>query len=153
MTPTVPLRILSPLHRAMRQISLHMEVEMDGVGAAQGDCHLLAYLASYAPCRVGELVRVFGLKRSTVTSALDRLEEQGTLERDVDPEDRRSFLVSLTGAGRAVAAEANRRVRRFERRLLARISARDLAGFEAVMGTIEEVSGVRVRPARREKQS
>lgn len=145
-----PLRILSPLHRASRQIALDFERRMADLDAQGQECHLLSFLRSYAPCPVGELVRVFGLKASTLTSMLDRLERRGLVTREVDPEDRRSFLVRITGEGEAVADRVNRIVRDFERKVLARVSARDLRGFEAVLAAVADVTQVDVR--RKEKR-
>lgn len=42
------------------------------------------------------------ISRAGMTSRLDRLEEAGLVERRLDPDDRRSFLVTLTERGRAV---------------------------------------------------
>lgn len=42
------------------------------------------------------------MSRAGMTSRLDRLEEAGLVERRLDPDDRRSFLVTLTERGRAV---------------------------------------------------
>ena len=117
---------------------------MEGLSATEG--HLLSYLRSYAPCPVGELVRVFGIKGATLTGVLDRLEAQGLLERRAHPEDRRSVLLQLSPAGRRKANALNRRVRRFERTILHSVSDRDLAGFEAVMAAIEEETRIDVRP-------
>jgi len=139
-----PLRILSPLHRASRQIALHLEARMDGRPATDG--HLLSYLRGYAPCAVGELTRVFGIKGATLTGMLDRLEKEGLLERRAHPGDRRSLLVHLSAAGRREADALNRRVRRFERTIQGDVAERDLAGFEAVMAAIERATGVVVRP-------
>jgi DNA-binding MarR family transcriptional regulator len=46
--------------------------------------------------RVIELATIIGVPASTLTGILDRLVSQGYLERDPDPEDRRSLLVKAT---------------------------------------------------------
>ncbi|HEU4676367.1 MAG: MarR family winged helix-turn-helix transcriptional regulator [Motilibacteraceae bacterium] len=43
---------------------------------------------------------------TSVTSAVDRLQAQGFVEREPDPSDRRSVLARITPAGRRVAARA-----------------------------------------------
>ncbi len=140
-----PLRILSPIHKASRQIGLYLEPSMEELALGATGGHLLSYLASYAPCSVGELTRVLGLKRSTMTSVLDRLEERGFLSREVDPDDRRSFRLRLTREGRRIAHRIGGLLRKFEREALSRIRPRDLEGFHSVMATIAEVTQVTVR--------
>lgn len=44
--------------------------------------------------------------QSSVTNAVDRLERAGLVQRTIHPDDRRAFIVALTEAGRALAAEA-----------------------------------------------
>ena len=46
--------------------------------------------------RVTELAAIIGVPSSTLTGILDRLVAQGYLERDPDPEDRRSLLLTAT---------------------------------------------------------
>ncbi len=46
------------------------------------------------------------LSRAGMTNRLDRLETDGLVHRRMDPEDRRSFLVSLTEAGLEVVDAA-----------------------------------------------
>ena len=46
-----------------------------------------------------EIELAFGVRRSTVTSAMQILEKKGYIERTPNPEDSRSKLVSLTEAG------------------------------------------------------
>jgi DNA-binding MarR family transcriptional regulator len=43
---------------------------------------------------------------TSVTSAVDRLEAQGYVQRRSHPTDRRAVLASITDAGRSIAAEA-----------------------------------------------
>ncbi|WP_279581486.1 MarR family winged helix-turn-helix transcriptional regulator [Fodinicola feengrottensis] len=40
------------------------------------------------------------LSRAGMTNRIDRLEEAGMVERQLDPADRRSFLIALTQVGR-----------------------------------------------------
>jgi len=139
-----PLRYLSPIHKSTRQIAGYFERELEGTGIAGQEGHLLSYLRSYAPCPVGELVTVFGLRGSTATSVLDRLEERGFIARRDNPEDRRSFLLDLTAEGRRLADSVQGFVDRLEAGIQRRISVADEAGFKAVMAAIAEATAVKI---------
>lgn len=139
------LVILSPLHKAYRQISLYMQGQLSRFGVAPQEGHLLSYLASYAPCPVSELVRVFGFKPSTLTSMLDRMERLDLLKREVNPDDRRSFLVELTQLGQHKATEIGEVVRNLERELVAKVGTSNLDGFAAVMTAIDEHTRITLR--------
>jgi DNA-binding MarR family transcriptional regulator len=141
----MPLDFLSPLHKASRQISVYLEAHTRELGVSPVEGHLLSYLRSYSPAPIGELVRVFGIKQSTFTSLLDRLEKAGLLRREMNPGDRRSFLIHITDAGRELAERLNRVVETLEDEIRERVSARDMDGFRAVMAAVEEVTRVHLR--------
>lgn len=141
----MPLDFLSPLHKASRQISVSLEAQTRELGVNPREGHVLTYLRSYAPASIGELVRVFGIKQSTFTSMLDRLETAGLVHREMNPEDRRSFLIHITDEGRELAERLNGRLEALEREIRAHVSARDVDGFHAVMRAIEEITRVRLR--------
>ena len=127
------LEFLSPLHKASRQLSVYLETrtrEAGGVSPVEG--HILSYLRGYAPAPVGELVRVFGIKQSTLTSMLDRLERAGLVRRETNRDDRRSFLVHITADGLALAERMNLGLEALENEIRSRVSARDVDGFHAV---------------------
>lgn len=52
----------------------------------------------------GELAKLLGVDASTATKTLQRLEQAGIVTRCAAPNDRRSVIVSLTSAGRELAA-------------------------------------------------
>jgi MarR family transcriptional regulator, organic hydroperoxide resistance regulator len=139
------LQFLSPLHKASRQLSVHLGAPTSDLAVSARDGHLITYLRKYAPAPVGELVRVFGIKQSTFTSMLDRLEKAGLVRRELNPDDRRSFLIHITDAGRAMAEEADRVLLALEDDIRSRVSARDVEGFHAVMRAIEEITQVKLR--------
>jgi DNA-binding MarR family transcriptional regulator len=142
------LHFLSPIHKAIRQITLHLEEQMSGLPVTPQEAHLLTYLLAYAPCPMSELARVFGLKRSTLTSMLDRLEGRSILVRSVNPDDRRSFMVELSRGGKKLAREVSGMVTELERQIDRRVTPGDRRGFDAVMAAIAAVTEVEVRPQR-----
>jgi len=139
------LDFLSPLHKASRQISVYLEEDTRDLGVSPVEGHLLTYLRSYAPAPIAELVRVFGIKQSTFTSLLDRLEEGGLVRREVNPDDRRSFLIHVTGEGRELADRINQRLLELEEAIRSRLEPDEVEGFRAVMEAIEEITRVRLR--------
>jgi DNA-binding MarR family transcriptional regulator len=143
-----PLRFLSPIHKASRQIGIHLTARVEATGLQGPEAHLILFLASYAPCPIGEIRRVLGPKRSTLTSMLDRLESRGLIRRVPCPEDRRSFLVELTGPGGEMADLVRRPVEELEDRIRRDIDEEDLRGFDRVMTAIARVTGVHVRNGR-----
>ena len=141
----MPLDFLSPLHKASRQISVYLETHTRELGVSPVEGHLLTYLRSYTPAPIGELVRVFGIKQSTLTSMLDRLEEAGFIRREINREDRRSFLIRISEEGLELAERLNRFLETLEEEIRQRVSPRDVKGFHAVMGAVEELTRVRLR--------
>jgi DNA-binding MarR family transcriptional regulator len=139
------LEFLSPLHKASRQLSLHLESRMTQADVSPTEGHILTYLRSYAPASVGDLVRVFGIKQSTFTSMLDRLEAGGLVRRDVNPDDRRSFMISLTDRGVELTGRINGLLLELEAEIRSRLTPADVEGFRAVMRAVEEVTRVRLR--------
>ena len=137
-----PLRFLSPIHKASREVGVYFERLMADSGLAPQEGHILSYLRSYAPCPIAEVITVFGLRGSTATSVLDRLEERKLLARRPNPDDRRSFLLDLTPEGRRVAEQVQTFVDALERKIAKRITAKDEAGFRAVMEAIHAVTKV-----------
>ena len=141
----MPLTFLSPLHKASRQISVYLESRTAALGVTPTEGHILTYLRSYGPVAVGDLVRVFGFKQSTLTSMLDRLERDGLVRRETNPEDRRSFLLRVSDRGGDLARRLNRVLETLEAEVRARVGARDVKGFHAVMGAVEEITRVRLK--------
>jgi len=121
-------------------VGRYLEGRCADLGVSTPEGHLVTYLASYAPAAVGELGRVFGLKGSTLTSMLDRLEEARLVVRRDNPDDRRSYLVELTAAGERVAAALRAEIEALEDRVLRRVPQRDLAGFRAVLDALGAVT-------------
>lgn len=74
-------------------------------GLRQGEFDVLAALrGAGTPYTMipSTLAATLMMSRAGMTNRLDRLENAGLVERRLDPNDRRSFLIALTARGRTV---------------------------------------------------
>jgi MarR family transcriptional regulator, organic hydroperoxide resistance regulator len=138
--PARALEVISPLHKAMRQLEHHLGAKSRELGLRGSDAHLLAYVGMYGPCRMVELRRVFGHRPSTMTSLLDRLEARRWLTREPDPDDRRGYLVAATGEGKRTGRRARASAEDLEAAIRERVRARDLEGFHKVLKALGELT-------------
>ena len=69
---------------------------------------LLGRLDELGPSRVSDLAKADRCAQPTMTTLVQRQEEQGWVRRDPDPSDARASLISLTAAGRRELDRARR---------------------------------------------
>lgn len=86
-------------------LGARVEVVFTRHGLTSADFDVLTTLRrSGAPytLKPSQLSEMLMMSRAGITSRLDHLEQKGWVERSLDPSDRRSFLITLTAAGKAV---------------------------------------------------
>jgi DNA-binding MarR family transcriptional regulator len=76
-----------------------MERAFEAHGAAFEDFGLYSAIGIWGPITPTELARRVGMRPTTLSSALKRLERRGHVRRQRHPSDGRSHLVELTEAG------------------------------------------------------
>lgn len=87
--------LIAKVHQTAGRIFARMLREREiEINPAQG--RVLFVLWEEGPMPIHELARRVSLSKSTLTSALDRLEAQGNLVRVRTPDDRRKIFVELT---------------------------------------------------------
>ena len=128
------------LHRATHATLHALTTRLADLDLPAADINALANLADGAGRTVGALATATATRPSTLTSLLDRLTRRGYIVRQIDPADRRSFVVSLTPDGQAAAQRAAEAIADLERRALAAMTPAQRAGFDAVIDALTEVS-------------
>jgi DNA-binding MarR family transcriptional regulator len=132
--------VIVALQRATHATLYALGARLADLELSAPDINVLANLADGTRRSVGALATATATKPTTLTSALDRLARRGYLVRDLDPGDRRSFLISLTPDGLAAAQTVAAAVHDIERQALSAVTEADLAGFHALVGALTEVS-------------
>jgi DNA-binding MarR family transcriptional regulator len=88
---------------------------------------LMAQIDELGPVTITELARADRCSQPTMSTAVRALVAKGWLDKQANPDDARSCLVSLTDEGRVVLAAARRR---HSRVLQARIAAAGIGADE-----------------------
>lgn len=112
--------LVAKVHRTAGRIFARMLRERGlEINPAQG--RILFVLWQEGPLAIHELARRVSLGKSTLTSAIDRLEDKGQVRRVPSAEDRRSATVELT--------PKNRGMRRLYEEVSREMTALFYAGF------------------------
>lgn len=110
-----------------------------GTDLSPSQASALASVDCHGPLTPGELAERERVKRPTATRIVARLSEAGLVERTADPADARSALLSVTPAGRSLAARMRKRKTAYLARRLRGLDAQDLAALERATVILERL--------------
>ena len=108
-----------------------------GTGLSPSLSAALATIERHGPLTPSELAVRERVQRPTVTRIAGRLEQEGLVGRAGDPGDRRSSLITITPAGRALLAAARTRKDAFLSERLDALSPEDRATLERAAVLLE----------------
>ena len=95
-----------------------------------GQIRGLFALASHGPMTIGQVAERLRVRLPWASTVVDRLVEEGLVQRGEDPADRRRTLARLTPRGEALVVQASvKAAQEHLRACLAKISAADLAAL------------------------
>lgn len=94
------------LWKARDAIKVAAEKSISDTGLILSEFGILEMLLHKGPLPVNVIGRIAGLTTGSITTAIDRLEERGLVERRNDPNDKRIRIVHLTSEGKALIEPA-----------------------------------------------
>ena len=116
------------LRKASRRVSQLYDSALEPCGLRTTQRAILNHIARGGTPSLGELAEALVMDRGALTHNLKPLERDGLLKINVDPQDRRNRVVSLTAAGRNKLEES------------ARLWKRAQDGFEAAFGVVKSAA-------------
>jgi MarR family transcriptional regulator, 2-MHQ and catechol-resistance regulon repressor len=94
------------LWKASRTLLSHADESIESLNMGWSDFGVMEALLHKGPLPINALGAKVLLTSGSITSAIDRLENHGWVERTADSNDRRSRIVRLTLAGRKIIRKA-----------------------------------------------
>jgi DNA-binding MarR family transcriptional regulator len=130
--------VIASVQHTTHRIGRHLERALAAVGVDQAEAHVLSALGS-GPMSVAALVEAVGVKRSTLTNILDRLERRGLVGREINPHDRRSFVIRPTRGGERAAKKVAGAFAAVDKKLAQTTTAEERQAFDAVLAKLKEL--------------
>lgn len=130
--------IITNVQHATHRIGRHLDSALAAVGVDQAEAHVLSALAG-GPMTVAALVEAVGVKRSTLTNILDRLERRGLVSREINPHDRRSFVVRPTRGGVRAAKKVVAAFAAVDSKLAQTTTVEERRAFDVVLARLREI--------------
>jgi DNA-binding MarR family transcriptional regulator len=90
------------MQQSMRRVIVYAKER----GLSMSQMGTLLFLHRHETCAVSDIGDYLGITSAASSQLLNRLVEEGLVERNEDPEDRRHKLLELTPAGRKTVKEA-----------------------------------------------
>lgn len=115
--------LLVLLQRATHVTLQVLATELADLGLTASEVNVLANLADGQARTVSELGAAAGVRPTTLTGVLDRLEQKGHITRAARPGDRRAVEIALTEVGVKSAGQVQRAFAAVEEQALAGVSA------------------------------
>ena len=101
-------RLIFMLSKAQHTLSTYLKKKFNeaGVHISPGQMGILFLLAQKDLRPMNELSRILDIDNSAITRLVDRLEKSGLAARQLNPSDRRQYLIGITEEGRKQSAKA-----------------------------------------------
>jgi len=133
---------LATLLHASGAAQAHLESKLSACGLSGPKLMALQRLVEAGDSLpLGQLADRLSCVKSNVTQLVDRLEADGYVSREADPNDRRSKLAVITPEGRKVYAEGAKIQEAVERELFAKFSKEEALQLASFMARLEASAG------------
>ena len=128
--------MLHPLVRSL--IAAEMPV-LEAHGVSMWGYVVLSALDDSPVRTQSALAEAIGADKTRIIPTLDELQDSGLIAREVDPDDRRVRLLSITAKGRKVRRSVRAKIQANENRLLDELPAADRRGFLRAVRYLSEL--------------
>jgi DNA-binding MarR family transcriptional regulator len=133
-----PDTILLDLFRTNQVRERLIEAALDGIELPPEDYPFYVIVGAEGPWTPTALAGRMAMPLSTVLFRLKRLEQRGHVGRIPNPDDRRSYLISLTDDGVRLLGKARPRFRAYAEAVEAQLGAERIGGLRGGLTELRE---------------
>ncbi|WP_206952561.1 MarR family winged helix-turn-helix transcriptional regulator [Trinickia acidisoli] len=131
-------RIIFALDKARHLLTVEMDVALAGTGVSSSYVGALLLLSPGIACSSAGLSKLLGINSGFVTRMVDRLEMRGFVRRERNRSDRRVVNLTLTEAGRNLAARIAEIAPAVLNRRLSGFTSREFATLCRLLGRLQD---------------
>lgn len=133
------MKSISRYLRDITQAEYHkVERRLEKYNLVNGQANLLSVIKENDGFTQNELADILGVKSSSMSERLNKLENLGYIMRTIDESNLRCKRIYITTEGRKAAVQCNRILNEFENSLYDGFTKKDLKQFEGYLEKIME---------------
>jgi DNA-binding MarR family transcriptional regulator len=130
---------LNALLHTAHVVEHEIEAKLAAIGLSLAKLAALKALAeSGESLPLTQLADRLSCVKSNITQLVDRLEADGLVERQADPNDRRARLATLTAAGRKACREGVRVQQEYEQKLLKKLTSTESRTLAELLAKVKD---------------
>ena len=134
--------------KAMQALTRYATADIEDTGLGNSDFRVLEVLLHKGALPVNTIGPMVGLTPGSISVAVDRLVEQGLVNRVESAEDRRVRIVALTPRGKGLIVPAFRKHSVQMRKVFSELSPEKLSGLEVALKKIGKRAAGLMEPRR-----
>ena len=134
--------------KAMQALTRYAAAGIEDTGLCDSDFRVLEVLLNKGALPVNTIGPIVGLTPGSISVAVDRLVEQGLVNRVESAEDRRVRIVDLTPRGKGLIIPAFRKHSGRMRKVFSKLSPEELSGLEVALKKIGKRAAGLMEPRR-----
>jgi MarR family transcriptional regulator, 2-MHQ and catechol-resistance regulon repressor len=134
--------------KAMQALTRYATAGIEDTGLGNSDFRVLEVLLHKGALPVNTIGPMVGLTPGSISVAVDRLVEQGLVNRVESAEDRRVRIVALTPRGKGLIVPAFRKHSGQMRKVFSELSPEELRGLEVALKKIGKRAAGLMEPRR-----
>ncbi|WP_078330678.1 MarR family winged helix-turn-helix transcriptional regulator [Mycobacteroides salmoniphilum] len=135
--------LMVPLGRSLMRAELPL---LEAHGVTMWAYAVLTALRDNEASSQASLADAIGADRTRIIAVLDDLQDRKMINRQPDPSDRRSNLLSLTAGGRKAVTAVQKAIQDNEKRILAGVSSEDREAFLRVLMHLAALDDAQIEP-------
>lgn len=140
-------RILNSFRRIVRYLRIATRGAEKDLGLSAAQLYVLQCLGTKPGLSINGLADRTHTHQSSVSTVVARLEKQGMISRNPDPEDRRQTRLTLTQAGQAVLERAPETAQEKILRAIGALPEPDQAALARMLEQVLHAAGLDAEPA------
>ena len=130
----MPERLLFMLSKIQTRLTAHVKGRLseNGISLSPGQIGILLVLDRDRKTTMGQISRTLDIDNAAITRLVDKLEKQNLVERNINPDDRRQMLITITKDGLNKAGTVKKIVKVVNRKITEGFTEEEIAIYKRV---------------------
>ena len=135
--------LIEYLRKIVQSSYSQVEERLRKYGIVKGQAHLLVVIRDNDGCTQKDLAEALGVKYSSMSERLNKLEDMGYIERSIDDDNSKFKRIYITSTGKTAAIQCRRIINEFNNTLYRGFTKKDIKQLQTYLeklnNNIEEI--------------